>query len=105
MIDIKLIEEIKENKELVAKINNITILYYDARITPVDKLQEQLAKLQEALGTMVIALPKQFDVMLDCSVDQLMQLRTLIDTTIAVKAERDNEIHQLMHCKPSMFTS
>lgn len=45
MIDIKLIEEIKENKELVAKINNITILYYDARITPVDKLQEQLAKL------------------------------------------------------------
>lgn len=54
---------------------------------------------------MVIALPKQFDVMLDCSVDQLMQLRTLIDTTIAVKAERDNEIHQLIHCKPSMFTS
>lgn len=104
-MDKALLEEIKENKELVAKINNITILYYDAKITPVDKLQEQLVQLQKALGTMVIALPKQFDVMLDCSIDQLMQLRTLIDTTIAVKAERDNEIHQLMHCKPNIFTS
>lgn len=96
-MDKALLEEIKENEELVAKINNLTILYYDAKITSVDNLQKQLSKLQEALGTQVIAIPKQFDLMLDCSVDQLLELRALIDTTIKIKKEHDNEIHQLAY--------
>ena len=94
-MDKALLEEIKENEELVAKIDNLTILYYDAKITSVDKLQKQLSKLQEALGTQVIAIPKQFDLMLNCSVDQLVQLKQLIDTALSVKLEQENDIHKL----------
>ena len=95
MMDKALLEEIKENEELVAKIDNLTILYYDAKITSVDKLQKQLSKLQEALGTQVIAIPKQFDLMLNCSVDQLVQLKQLIDTALSIKLEQENDIHML----------
>lgn len=94
-MDKSLLEEIKENEELVAKIDNLTILYYDAKITSVDKLQKQLSKLQEALGTQVIAIPKQFDLMLNCSVDQLAQLKQLIDTALSIKLEQENDIHML----------
>ena len=94
-MDKALLEEIKENEELVAKIDNLTILYYDAKITSVDKLQKQLSKLQEALGTQVIAIPKQFDLMLNCSVDQLVQLKQLIDTALSIKLEQENDIHML----------
>ena len=104
-MDKALLEEIKENEELVSKIDNLTILYYDATIISVDKLQKQLSKLQEALGTQVIAIPKQFDLMLNCSVDQLIELRALIDTAITVKAEQDNEIHQLMYHNKPYYTS
>lgn len=95
MMDKALLEEIKENEELVAKIDNLTILYYDAKITSVDKLQKQLSKLHEALGTQVIAIPKQFDLMLNCSVDQLVQLKQLIDTALSIKLERENDLHAL----------
>lgn len=94
-MDKALLEEIKENEELVAKIDNLTILYYDAKITSVDKLQKQLSKLQEALGTQVIAIPKQFDLMLNCSVDQLVQLKQLIDTALSIKLEQENDVHML----------
>lgn len=94
-MDKALLEEIKENEELVAKIDNLTILYYDAKITSVDKLQKQLSKLQEALGTQVIAIPKQFDLMLNCSVDQLVQLKQLIDAALSIKLEQENDIHML----------
>ena len=94
-MDTTLLEEIKENEELVTKLDNLTILYYDVGITSVTKLHKQLAKLQEALGTQVIAIPKQFDLMLNCSADQLIQLKQIIDTALSIKLEQENELHML----------
>ena len=62
----------------------MTILYYDE-----SQSREELCKIvksvKEATQDEVIALPKNFDILLDCSLDQLVSVKGIIDTAIALK--------------------
>ena len=103
-MDKTLLEEIKENKELVANIDGLTIVYYDANVCPAKDLYDHIKRLGEALGTKIVAIPKQFDVLLNCSVDQLTQLKHIVDTAIAIKLEQEDDLRLMMN-RASKYTS
>lgn len=68
----------------------ITILYYDETDGPA-QVNEAVAAIKSVVDNDVIALPKNFDVMLDCSLDQLVNVRALIDTAIQVKISQEQD--------------
>ena len=74
----------------------MTILYYD-EIKPKEELYKILEGVREVTQDKVIALPKNFDILLDCSLDQLVSVKNIVDTAIALKmkmAEPTNGIVQ-----------
>ena len=62
----------------------MTILYYDES-HPKEELCKIVKGVVEVTQDKVIALPKNFDVLLDCSLDQLVSVKGIIDTAIALK--------------------
>ena len=71
-------------------MSQVTMIYYDTVNTDVDRLQSLVDDLREKLPeTTVIAVPKDYDLMLDCSIDQLFTVRSIIDTAIQIKASED----------------
>ena len=62
----------------------MTILYYD-ETKPKEELYKILKSIKEVTQDDVIALPKNFDILLDCSLDQLISVKGIIDTAIALK--------------------
>ena len=62
----------------------MTILYYDGS-KPKEELYEILKGVREVTQDKVIALPKNFDILLECSLDQLVSVKGIIDTAIALK--------------------
>lgn len=62
----------------------MTILYYDES-QPKEELYKIVKGVREVTQDKVIALPKNFDILLDCSLDQLMSVKGIIDTAIALK--------------------
>ena len=62
----------------------MTILYYDES-QPKEELYKIVKGVREVTQDEVIALPKNFDILLDCSLDQLVSVRGIIDTAIALK--------------------
>ena len=62
----------------------MTILYYDDN-TPKKELYKMVQGIKEVTKDEVIALPKNFDILLDCSLDQLVSVKGIIDTAIALK--------------------
>ena len=71
---------------------NVSIIYYEEG-TPVDRIKEVMEQVTPTLvenGYKVLALPKSFDLLLNCSVDQLLSVRALIDMalTTMVNAEK-----------------
>lgn len=76
---------------------NISILYYDDS-TPAQEVRasvEQIASTLNGNDYRVIALPKNFDLLLHCSVDQLLSVRALIDmalTTMIQSGTMDNPV-------------
>ena len=74
----------------------MTILYYDES-QPKEELYKIVKGVREVTQDKVIALPKNFDILLDCSLDQLVSVKGIIDTAIALKmkmTEPTNEIVQ-----------
>lgn len=74
----------------------MTILYYD-NTHPKEQLYDITKKMREVTKDEVIVLPKNFDILLDCSLDQLVSVKGIIDTAIALKmkmAEPTNGITQ-----------
>ena len=62
----------------------MTILYYDES-KPKEQLYDIVKKIGEVTKDEVIVLPKNFDILLDCSLDQLVSVKGIIDTAIALK--------------------
>ena len=62
----------------------MTILYYDES-QPKEELYKIVKGVGEVTQDKVIALPKNFDILLDCSLDQLVSVKGIIDTAIALK--------------------
>ena len=62
----------------------MTILYYD-ETKPKEELYKILEGVREVTRDKVIALPKNFNVLLDCSLDQLVSVKGIIDTAITLK--------------------
>lgn len=62
----------------------MTILYYDES-QPKEELYKIVKGVREVTKDEVIALPKNFDILLDCSLDQLVSVKGIIDTAIALK--------------------
>lgn len=68
----------------------ITVLYFDETEGPA-QVNEAVAAVKSVVDNDVIALPKNFDLMLDCSLDQLVNVRALIDTAIQVKIAEESD--------------
>ncbi len=68
------------------------ILYYDTKDMKPEQLQQAVQTLRDVSEDNVVAVPKQFDVLLNASLDQLMMVRTVIDTAMAemIKAQMPN---------------
>ena len=62
----------------------MTVLYYDES-QPKEELYKIVKGIREITQDEVIALPKNFDILLDCSLDQLASVKGIIDTAIALK--------------------
>ena len=62
----------------------MTILYYDD-LKPKEELYKIVKGVREVTQDEVIVLPKNFDILLDCSLDQLISVKGIIDTAIALK--------------------
>lgn len=74
----------------------MTILYYDES-QPKEELYKIVKGVREVTQDKVIALPKNFDILLDCSIDQLVSVKGIIDTAITLKlkmTEPDTNINQ-----------
>lgn len=69
---------------------NPIILYYDVNVTKPSQLEPLVKQLRDSTDKLVIALPKQYDIMLDCSIDQLYSIRAVIDTAIKLKADKED---------------
>lgn len=67
----------------------MTILYYDG-CTPKKELYDIAEQLRKVVGKEILVLPKNFDILLDCSLDQLLQVRAMLDMTIQEKAEQES---------------
>ena len=62
----------------------MTILYYDES-HPKEELDKIAKGVREVTQDTVIVLPKNYDILLDCSIDQLLTARSIIDTAISLK--------------------
>lgn len=74
----------------------MTILYYDES-QPKEELYKIVKGVREVTEDKVIVLPKNFDILLDCSLDQLVSVKGIIDTAITLKlkmTEPDTNINQ-----------
>lgn len=64
---------------------SITVIYYDTG-TPKEEIQSAANTVAAVLeGHKVIAIPKQFDLLLNCSTDQLVVIRNIIDMALMEK--------------------
>ena len=77
---------------------NISIIYFDED-TPNEDIHQWCKGVKDILGkdNAVIALPKKFDLMLECSTDQLLQVRAMIDTALELKIEEMESEESIVH--------
>ena len=67
----------------------MTILYYDDT-TPKKELYNITKQIKNITKDEVLVLPKNFDILLDCSLDQLISVKGILDTAIALKVKLQN---------------
>ena len=80
-------------------MDDILILYYDTNDSD-DLVFNTIQQLRKELpNKTVIALPKDYDVLLDASFDQLVNIKQIIDTAIELKAK---ELEMLESNLPKM---
>ena len=64
---------------------NITVIYYEQG-TPKEEIQQTANMVADMMeGHKVIAIPRQFDLLLECSTDQLVMIRSIIDMALVEK--------------------
>lgn len=68
------------------------ILYYEPEIQTPDELINTVRTLKDTVKDQVIAIPKNYDVLLNCSIDQLISVRTIIDTAITMIISKDTSL-------------
>ena len=73
----------------------MTILYYDESQSK-EELQKIAEGVREVTQDSVIVLPKNFDILLDCSLDQLISVKGIIDAAIALKANAIEPISEIV---------
>lgn len=74
----------------------MTVIYYDT-IYPKEQMYDMVKQVKEITKDEVIVLPKNFDILLECSLDQLISVKGILDTAIALKMrleEPDTNIPQ-----------
>lgn len=69
----------------------MTVIYYDPKSDAFksEALQNQVTQIQKILDDKVIVLPKDYDIILNCSVDQLLSIKAIIDTAIAEMLQKE----------------
>ena len=65
-------------------MDNVVVLYYDGCIKK-DNLYKLVQQIRQVTQSTVIVLPKNYDILLDASIDQLCEIRNSIDKVIATK--------------------
>ncbi len=68
----------------------MTIIYYST-IYPADQLHKLTKVIKKQLGDDVLFVPKEFDVMLDCSVEQLESVKVTIEEAIEKIKQKENK--------------
>lgn len=66
----------------------MTILYYD-ELKPKKELYNIVKQIREIVKDEVLVLPKNFDILLDCSLDQLISTKGILDTAITMKMKME----------------
>ena len=66
----------------------MTVIYYDTTY-PKEQMYDMVKQVKEITKDEVIVLPKNFDILLDCSLDQLISVKGILDTAIALKLKMD----------------
>ena len=66
----------------------MTVLYYDDN-TSKEHLWEIVKQIKDITKDEVIVLPKNFDILLDCSLDQLISVKGIIDTAVSLKMQME----------------
>ena len=84
---------------------NVSVLYYDDN-TPKDLVKEAADRVIESLNdTKVLVLPKNFDLLLNCSIDQLVSVRSVLDAALAVKLQESQQFQQELCVKEDISPS
>jgi hypothetical protein len=65
----------------------MTLIYYDAQ-TPKESLYDHMLKIREVVGNDILFLPKDFNVLLQASEEQLLTAKNTIEA--ALKLKKDN---------------
>ena len=63
----------------------MTLIYYDTKSMPAKDLQSITTIIRDALGDNVLFLPKEFDVFLDASKEQLLEAKKTIEDALTLK--------------------
>lgn len=66
----------------------MTILYYD-ELKPKKELYDIVKQIRKIVKDEVLVLPKNFDILLDCSLDQLISTKGILDTAITMKMKME----------------
>jgi hypothetical protein len=64
----------------------MTILYYDETY-PSEQLGKIVKQVKKITKDEVLVLPKSFDILLDCSLDQLVSIKGIVDAAINLKLQ------------------
>ena len=67
----------------------MTIIYYDTNTCKPEQLYKLVQTVKGELGN-VLCLPKDFDVLLNASEEQLISIRNTIDAALQQKTARSN---------------
>ena len=66
----------------------MTVIYYDTTY-PKEQMYDMVKQVKEITKDEVIMLPKNFDILLDCSLDQLISVKGILDTAISLKLQME----------------
>lgn len=66
----------------------MTIIYYDEAKSK-EEMYEVVKQVKEIVKDDVICMPKNFDVLLECSLDQLISVKGVLDTAISMKVQME----------------
>ena len=67
----------------------MTVIYYDNNF-PKDQLGNIRKQVMNIVKDDVLILPKNFDILLDCSLDQLISVKGILDTAITLRMQMED---------------